>query len=134
MRKILALLFVMMLGFIIFNRHRIYIRDPLASVYRNDVRQDGVAVYIDYEEDVLVWKQDDPGAYQVLVQHWNLSPGTPKQLGCLQSMVCLAEAAHVPTNPLFVAANGLKSPPVTMAGHTTTFTMPDSSVVRVETR
>ena len=101
MKKLFMLLFVILMGFIIVNRERVFVRDPLATVYRSTtpdpaeaVKQSGVQVYINYSNDVLLLHEDEPGRYNLLVQHWNQTPGTPVQMRCIHWMACLTDADH----------------------------------------
>ena len=77
MKTILLLVFVVLLALIFVNRQRVYVRDPLATVYRNEVQQSGVQVFINYSDDVLLEQDAEPGSYRILVQGWNKMPGTP---------------------------------------------------------
>ncbi len=94
MKKLLALLLLLLIAFVVLNRRRLYLRDPLASVTRNGVAVSGVKVLINYPNDVLL---DDSGlaAHRrlLLVQHWNQTLGTPTApLKCVDSMACLLDA------------------------------------------
>jgi hypothetical protein len=101
MKKALTLLFVILMGLIILNRERVFVRDPLATVYRSPttdpagaVKQTGVQVYINYSNDVLLLREDEPERYNLLLQHWNQTPGTPVQMRCIHWMACLTDADH----------------------------------------
>ena len=104
MQRILILLVLVAAVFITINRNRLYIRDPLGAVYKNDVKQEGVAVYINYANDVLVHVGHTMDMEEFLVQGWNRVPGIPKELKCLQGVVCLATADHAPMLPLLGAS------------------------------
>jgi hypothetical protein len=107
------------------------LRIPIASVYRNQVRQTGVQVFVNYSFDVLLEKDDEPGAYRTLVQNWSKMPGTPTELQCLRWMVCLTEANHASTIPMFVSGNQVYDPQVTMTKHEVSFVDGDGATVRV---
>src|SRR5579871_6049354 len=101
MKRLFALAFLILLGLILINRQRVFVRDPLASVYRGgakdkeaEVKQSDVQVYINYSNDVLLIREAEPGRYNLLVQHWNRSPGTPAKLNCVHWMACLTDADH----------------------------------------
>ncbi|WP_263382840.1 hypothetical protein [Granulicella arctica] len=96
MKKLLLLLTLILVVFIALNRQRIYLRDPLATVYRNDVKQEGAWVFINYSNDVLVQSGDITAVKQYLVQGWNSTPGTPTELKCLLAVACLAQEDHAP--------------------------------------
>ena len=91
MKKILFLLFAVAVIFVIWNRERLYMRDPLGEVTRDGVKQAGVQVYINYANDVLL-ESDKPPMYLTLVQHGDRI-GTPLGLRCLHYLVCRADAA-----------------------------------------
>src|SRR5579863_936221 len=98
MKAFLLLAFVVLVVLIVLNRERVYVRDPLATVYkteghsdlkpsqptdpRNEVKQAGVEVYINYLNDVLLISQNTSGVSRTLVQNWSKMPGTPTELKC----------------------------------------------------
>ena len=140
MKKILLLVFLVVLGFIWVNRGRVYVRDPLATVYKTaaggggEVKQSGVQVYIDYSNDVLLEQDAEPGGYRVLVQGWNKMPGTPVVLKCLRWMVCMADADHASAYPVAWNGKGKYDPRVAMSGREVSFVEGDGAMVRVELR
>src|SRR5664280_1399367 len=97
MKTFLLLVLVVLLALMVVDRRRIYVRDPLATVYKSglpqgsgkDGKQSGVQVFVNVSGDVLLWRDAEPGAYRILVQGWNKVPGTPVRLTCLRWMVCL---------------------------------------------
>jgi hypothetical protein len=133
-KKIFLLVFVVLMGFIVLNRQRVYVRDPLATVYRNQVKQSGVQVYINYSNDVLLWRDAEPGGYRILVQGWNKMPGTPAVLKCVRWMACMAEADRTPTTPIDRAGMGAYDPRVTMTNREVSFMDGDGAQVRVQLR
>ena len=101
MKKILLLLVLLLIVFVVYNRQRLYLRDPLGSVARDGVKEDGTEVYINYSDDVLL--QDRPAPiYMTIVQHGNHA-GEPKMVPCIRFIVCLMDADVVtlmaPTAP-----------------------------------
>ena len=110
MRKILVLLTIVALGFVLINRQRLYLRDPLGAVYRNNVKQEGARVFINYSNDVLVQAGKGPEIEEYLVQTWNGVPGLPGQMTCLQGMACLATADHAPMVPMLGASRAEMTP------------------------
>jgi hypothetical protein len=100
MKRLLLLLTLVLVVFIALNRQRIYLRDPLGTVYRNEVKQDGAWVFINYSNDVLVQSGGITAVQQYLVQGWNGIPGTPVELKCLLAIACLAQEDHAPMMPL----------------------------------
>ena len=89
MKKVLLLLIVGFVAFALFARLRLFVRDPLASVLHNGVKENGAQVYINYANDVLI-ENDHTPMYVLLLQHGNV--GTPKELHCLHYFACLTEA------------------------------------------
>jgi hypothetical protein len=116
MKTFLLVAFVVLIVLILFNRDRIYVRDPLASVYRtearkdaqtaaptdrlNEVKQAGAQVYINYENDVLLVQADRSGEHRTLVQNWSKMPGTPVELHCLGWTACMTDMDRAPTIPV----------------------------------
>jgi len=138
MKKLLLLAFLILMGLILLNRQRVFMRDPLASVYRSAgpedssaAKQAGVQVYINYSNDVLLVKEG-PGGYTLLVQHWNLAPGTPVELKCIHWMACLTDSAHASLLPVQAAAN--YDPQVLMSDREGTFLDTKGGRVRVQLR
>jgi hypothetical protein len=134
MKRILLLVFLVVLAFVYFNRQRIYVRDPLATVYKDDVKQSGVQVYINYSNDVLLEQDDEPGAYRTIVQGWNKMPGSPIVLKCIRWMACLADADHVTTLPMNWNGRGTYDPRVAMTGREVSFLGGDGAVMRIDLR
>lgn len=134
MKRILLLAFVVLIALVWLNRQRLYVCDPLATVYRNDVKQPDVQVLINYTYDVLLAKDDGPGAFRILVQDWDKMPGTPVILKCVRWMACLAEADRVPIIPMVWKGKGQYDPKVLMSSHAVSFVAGDGSRVLVELR
>ena len=135
MKKLLLIAFVVMLAFVLVNRQRVFLRDPLARVYRtsgvkgaDEVKQSGVQVYINYSNDVLLMKEN-PGGTTLLVQHWNLTPGTPVRLRCIHWMACMTDADQAPLLP--ATKYDAK---VQMSNRTVSFIDPQGATTRVELR
>ena len=90
MKKVLLLLLLIFVVFVALERQRLFIRDPLGSVARNGVKENGAQVFINYNNDVLL-ENDNAPAYVTVVQHAN-HIGTPATLKCLHWVACLADA------------------------------------------
>jgi hypothetical protein len=114
MKKILLLLFLVALLFVVLNRNRLYLRDPLATVTRDGATQSGVQVYINYSNDVLL-ESDKPPMYLTLVQHGERL-GTPIGLRCLHYVVCRTDAAEST-----LLLGGGKSSVISMSSKAVTF-------------
>jgi hypothetical protein len=134
MTKLLFFLaFVVIMLLIIVNRQRVYLRDPLATVYRDEVQQSGVQVYQNYSDDILIEKDGDK-PFRILVQDWSEVPGTPVSLTCIRWMACLADDDHAATTPLVWAGKGKYDPKVAMTSREISFTDTDGSRLRVTLR
>ncbi len=129
-KTILILAFVVLLGAIMVNRERVYLRDPIATVYRNNVEQHGIEVYQNYSNDILLQKDDT----RILVQNWNATPGTPARLTCMRWMACLTDADQAHIIPIAPDYKPGLDPRVTMTKREITFVDADKSNVRVVLR
>jgi hypothetical protein len=89
-KKWIALAVVVVIIFVVYNRNRLYVRDPLGGVTRNGVKEAGAQVYINYSNDVLIENDNSP-TYILLVQHAN-HVGSPVELHCLHWLLCMADA------------------------------------------
>jgi hypothetical protein len=130
MKRFLVLSGIILIVLVTVYRQRLFLRDPLAKVYRNGVRQEGLRVSINYSNDVLV--QDPNGAPLYLVQHWNESPGFPQELKCLRGMVCWTDHDHATLVPFAKAGDPAAS--TMMSDREVTFRQRDSSTIRVTLR
>jgi hypothetical protein len=84
--------------FVVVFRQRIFVRDPLGKVERNGATQDGMRLYINYSNDVLM---EDAAQHQfVLVQGWSALPGVPQHLFCLTGMVCWTDGNKAAVFPV----------------------------------
>jgi hypothetical protein len=150
MKPILIVLMLILFAFIVINKDRIYVRDPLASVYktepakeatpgaspaaRNEAKQVGAEVYINYLNDVLVIEQDPAGVSRTVVQNWSKMPGTPTVLRCLRWTACLATDDRVPTIPMVSSGSGSYDPQVTMTDQRVTYVDGAGATRRIELR
>jgi hypothetical protein len=139
MKKLFVLAFVVLFALIVINRQRVFLRDPLGSVYKSvnldgsgAVKQSGVQVYINYSNDILLLRETQPGAYSLLVQHWSKIPGTPARLKCIHWMACMTDADHAAILP--VQAEGKYDPKVQMTNREVSFLNRDGALVRVQLR
>jgi hypothetical protein len=128
-KRFLAVIFVLFLGFVLINRQRLFVNDLIAKVERNGVRVEGARVYINYANDVLV---EEPGApYRYLVQGWNRRPGAPRYLHCLRWMGCMTDGDRADTVPL---GGTNYRPNVQMSNREVSFTDPEGAAVRIRLR
>src|SRR5450631_2782810 len=92
MFKRFLILVVLIVIVLYFFRERVFLRDPLGAVYRDGVKQDGVQVYINQPEDVLLMKGND----RLMVQRWDRMPAAPLRLTCLRWTMCFTDADNAP--------------------------------------
>jgi hypothetical protein len=90
LKKLILLLVVVAVVFVVWNRQRLYVRDPLGSVVRDGVKEQGAQVLINYSDDVLLQNYNAP-MYVTLIQHGN-RVGSPVEMHCLAYMACLLDA------------------------------------------
>jgi len=90
LKKLLLLLVLILIVFVVYNRQRLYLRDPLGSVARDGVKEEGTQVFINYSDDLLL-ENDNAPMYVTVVQHEN-HVGTPAKLSCIHFVVCLMDA------------------------------------------
>ena len=90
MRKLILLLVVIAIVFVVWNRQRLYVRNPLGSVARDGVKELGARVLINYSNDVLLQNYNAP-MYVTLIQHGN-RVGTPAVMHCVAYVACLLDA------------------------------------------
>jgi hypothetical protein len=133
-KTLLIVAFLLAMLYIYLNRHRIYLRDPIATVYRDGVEQSGVQVFMNYSDDILLEKDGEPGPYRILLQDWNQVPGTPAVLKCIQWMACMTDADRATTWPIEWKGKGKYDPKVTMTNHISSFVDGDGSTIRVTLR
>ena len=133
MKKILIGAFILLMLAIYVLRQRVYLRDPVATVYRDELKQSGVQVYMNDDAELLLVK-DDPGGYRLLLQHWDRFPGTPVSLTCLRWTACLTDADNA--SKLAMASNGAGSydPKVSMSAQEVSFTDESGAKMRVTFR
>jgi hypothetical protein len=134
-KRILLIVFLVVMAFIWVNRQRVYVRDPLATVYKNGVKQSGVQVFMNYSNDVLVEQNfGDRATGRTLVQGWNKMPGTPAELTCVRWTACMTDAVHAGTLPVEWSGKGKYDPQVAMTNREVTYVDGDGATVRVVLR
>ncbi|HEV2578439.1 MAG TPA: hypothetical protein VGU25_14640 [Acidobacteriaceae bacterium] len=90
MKKLIALLVLLLVVFVGVERKRVYVRDPLASVTRDAAKVDGEQVYINFYNDVLL-ENDNPPMQMMLVEQGQ-PIGIPTKLRCIHWVACLTDA------------------------------------------
>lgn len=134
MKIVFVVVLALIIVFVFVNRERLYIRDPIARVYRNGVKQSDVQVFMNASNDVLVEKDSQPGPYRVLVQGWDRAPGIPVTLSCIRWMVCMTDADHAATLPVPWTGSGTYDPNVLMSTRAVSFVNGDGAQVLIELR
>jgi hypothetical protein len=130
-KSFLLLIFAVVSGLVVVNRHQLYVRDPLARVYKNGLEQSGVQVFITYSDDVLVQLDTYPIAHRVLVQSWNMVPERPLSLVCIRWIACLTDARHPTSYPIELSGGGKYDPKTTMTSREVTFVDGDGATLRI---
>jgi hypothetical protein len=98
LKKILIVGTLLLVIFVAVFRQRIFLRDPLGSVERNGVAQDGMRLYINYSNDVLL---EDTAKHEfLLVQGWSGIPGVPQHLAAFTGLAYWTDADHATVFPL----------------------------------
>lgn len=92
MKKLILLVLIILIVFVVLSKHRLYVRDPLANVTRNGVKEDGAQVFINFDNDVLIENDSAPDGMYVELVHHDMPIGTPSSLTCMHWVLCLAEA------------------------------------------
>jgi len=115
MKKLILLLIVVAAVFAVWNRQRLYLRDPLATVLRDGVKEPGAQVLINYSNDVLLQNYNAP-MYVTLIQHGQPT-GTPAILHCLAYTLCMTDA-----HPATLIDAGQHTPAHSMSSSAVEFT------------
>jgi hypothetical protein len=139
MKKLLLLLLLVAIAIFAVYRQRIYVRDPVATVTRNDVKQSGAEVYVNVSDDVLLWQDAETGEYSTLLQAWDKLPGIPYRLTCLRWLVCVTDADHASIIPLnwnngSGKGRGVYDPAVTMTVREVSYMDADGETMRMQLR
>lgn len=98
MKKLIALLVILLVVFVVVERKRVYVRDPLASVTRAGDKVSGEQVYINFYNDVLL-ENDNPSMLVMAVEKGQ-PIGVPTKLRCIHWVACLTDADAATTLPL----------------------------------
>lgn len=98
MKKLIALLILALIVFVIVERQRVFVRDPLASAQRDGAKVDGEQVYINFSNDVIL-ENDNPPMLVFMAQKGQ-PLGVPTKLRCIHWVACLTDADVATTMPL----------------------------------
>lgn len=132
MKVVATLVLIVFVVWTAFNRERIFVRDPIASVYRNGVKQAGIEVYLNFSNDILMKNAGDPAAPPTILQHWDQAPGTPVGLVCLRWAACLTEADHSPVLPSSADEKHISTPLAQMNGRHIQYVDRSGTQIRVD--
>ena len=98
MKKLIALLVILLVVFVVVERKRVFVRDPLASVTRAGDKVPGQQVYINFYNDVLL-ENDNPPMLVMIVEKGQ-PVGVPTKLRCIHWLACLTDADNATAIPL----------------------------------
>jgi hypothetical protein len=90
LKKWIALVVLVAIVYLVWNRERVFVRDPLASVMRDGAKVNGEQVYINFKNDVLL-ENDNPPMHILLVQQGQ-PVGVPARLHCIHWVACMTDA------------------------------------------
>jgi hypothetical protein len=106
-KKLIALLVILLVVFVVVQRKRVFVRDPLASVTRAGEKVDGEQVYINYYNDVLL-ENDNPPMLVMVVQKGQ-PVGIPTKLRCIHWLACLTDADAASALPLNASVQSMSN-------------------------
>lgn len=89
MKKLFLVAVLVFVVFVVVERQRLFLRDPLAKVTRDNVIEDNMRVYINYSNDVLLEHTEEPVTLTI-VQHGQ-HIGIPRMLRCLRWVACMTD-------------------------------------------
>ena len=107
MKKLIALLVILLIVFVVVERKRVYVRDPLASVTRSGEKVSGEQVYINFYNDVLLENDNPP--MLVMVVEKDQPVGVPTKLRCIHWVACLTDADAASALPLNATVQSMNS-------------------------
>ena len=90
MKKLILLAVAVFVVFVVVERQRLFLRDPLATVTRDGtVIQENMRVYINYSNDVLLEHTEAPVTSTIVQQGQHI--GTPRMQRCIQWVACMMD-------------------------------------------
>jgi hypothetical protein len=90
MKRLIAVLILLLLGFAVYARNRLFVRDPMGSVTRAGVNEEGAQVFINFQNEALI-ENDNTPMYMTIIQK-EQHVGTPVKIQCLHYLVCLVDS------------------------------------------
>jgi hypothetical protein len=134
MRKLIAVMVLALVVFVVIYRQRLFLRDPLATVSRDGVKVSGVAVMINYSNDVLLDDHSAGKSRLYLVQNWNKQAEVPTAaLTCVQGLACMTDADQATATAITPGSRGRRPAweGVTMTNRRVEFVDEDGDLVQV---
>lgn len=125
-RRWIAVLVLAALALAVWNRRRIFVRDPLGSVTRNGIPEQGAQVLVSSSGDLLLQNYHPP-MYVTLIQRGD-RVGTPAELHCLAFVACVLDADQ----PALLAPE--QGVTVTIKGSTVAYRDPDGRATLITLR
>ena len=92
MKKLILLLIALGAAFVIYNRQRLFLRDPMGAVTRAGKVESGTQVFINFSNDVLLENDNSPMYVTVIQKREPQVVGAPKTLKCAHWLVCMTDA------------------------------------------
>ena len=90
MKKLIALFVIALVAFVVVERKRVFVRDPLATVTQNGKEVDGEQTYINFYNDVILENDNPPMLVRLVEQGQPI--GIPTKLRCIHWVACLTDA------------------------------------------
>ncbi len=137
MKKILALIVLAVVVFLLLNRQRVFLWDPIATISRDGLKVEGARAMINYSNDVLLEDGSAGKKRLYLVQQWNKVVGAPSvPLRCLQFLGCMTDRDQASAAPIAPGTRGNRAPfeGVTMTSRLVEFVDEDGALVTVQLR
>jgi hypothetical protein len=106
-KKFIALLVLLLIVFVVVEKKRVYVRDPLASATRDGASASGEQVYINFYNDVLLENDNPPMVVTLLERGQPI--GVPTKLRCIHWVACLTDADIATTYKLSGTINSMTS-------------------------
>lgn len=94
MKKLLMVVLLVFVVFVVIERHKLFLRDPLAKVTLDGKQVSDTRVYINYNNDVMLEHTVEP-VLLVVAQH-DQHLGVPEFLHCLRWTACLTDGYPAP--------------------------------------
>jgi hypothetical protein len=137
LKKLLLLITLALLVFVVVYRQRLFLRDPLATVKRDGIKQGDVQVMINYSNDILMDDASGPKRRLYVVQNWNKAAEfSTGPLKCVTYAACMTDADQATGERVLPGARGRRDAfeGVTMTNKRVEFVDEDGALVEVDLR